>query len=203
MPAGEELAPFRAALARVVTSCREVAGTFGVDLPELDVDLVVVPEGSERVRTDRTSVVEVAVSSIGQLAPPPEGANVVYGTCHEVGHVVVTATVAPWPLPPVVWDEALAHVLALDHFLPALRRFGSDLWPVPTADPVAREVEAARHEGGGAFGGGELLDRQSAELRELVAARDVPTLLAAVRSTAATRPRPEDWRWKLRGRVLR
>lgn len=198
-------AAVRSALLAVAESCRDEAGRLGVVVPPIDVAIRFVEPGEEYVRTDRRRRVEVAVSSTAQFLPPPEGANLVYGTCHEVGHLVVATVVAPHPAPPVVWDESLAHVLAVDRFLPVVaERHGDGLWPTPYPDYVDREVAATRPDGNeGAFGYGSLLERQTAQLRALIARRDLPTLLAAVADAARTAPRAEDWLWKVRGRALR
>jgi hypothetical protein len=204
-----DLEPFGTALAAVAASCRAEAASFGVEIAPVEIVLGLVEPGEEVVRTDYESRVEVGVSDPSQFEPPPAGSNLIYGTCHEVGHLCIAASVATTGarLPPVVWDEAIAHFLALDVFLPAVARdHGPTLWPLPYPDYDTREVEAARIEddGDSHLAYGPLLERQTVELRSLAEAGGGPgRLLEAVAAVAATRARPEDWQWKLRGRLLR
>lgn len=129
-------------LHRIAAHCRAVADhTLGVELPEILVELSTVPPGQELLRTDYDQRIFVALASPDRVLPPPEGANLVYGVAHEVGHMVVARCLPTGAALPVVWDEAFAHFLALEAFFPALEaQFGSGIWPGETAGWPQRQA---------------------------------------------------------------
>ena len=139
----QDVAPYVRALERVAATCGQAANRLGVDLPPVAVRVERCSPGEERLSSDYHSVVDVLLSSVDQFRPPPDGANVIYGMCHEVGHIVIGASSRGRSLPPVVWDEALAHVLAVDSFMPEVWvAHGEGLWPSPYPDYPSRELEA-------------------------------------------------------------
>ena len=128
--------PYRAALARVTETCRKIAAAeLGLRLPAIELKFSLVAKGRERIRTDYQSKIFYEFSSVNQFRPPPEGARCIYGTCHEIGHIVVAQGLGATPLPPVTWDEALAHALAARLFVIGVwNEYGSYLWPNEYAD---------------------------------------------------------------------
>lgn len=195
----DQLAEARAALERVAEVCRTASARHGVDLPPVALDLRLDPASPEGVHTDRLATVQLAIASVDRLDPPPSGATLVYGVCHEMGHVVVSALVGDAPLPPVVWDEAVAHVLAVDVFLSDVERvIGRAVLPGdPLEGPGRVELERSSIAGpdAGAFGYAALLDRQSASLRALTADVGLEAVLGAVHAVASTAPSTVDW-WR-------
>lgn len=194
MSADAPLDAYRAALDRIAVHCCERAATVGVDLAPPAVRLELVPGGRESVSTDHRRTVRIAVSDPAQLAPPPAGLNVVYGTCHEVGHLVVANRSGPHRLPPVVWDEALAHLLTVDLFFPGLpARLGPGWWPHGHPRFPGGELDALQAAAPGTYG--PALVRDTCRLRRL-AARDgvgLTGLLDAVRQIAPLGTPAHDW----------
>ncbi len=137
-------------LVKVARSASQVAEeTFAIDLARHHVTLVGVAPGAESISTDYRSHITVSVSCLDQLLPPPHGpGSVLYGVAHEIGHTAVARLLAPGDLPPVVWDEALAHHLAVHLLLPGLwGRHGTDIWPDPYPDWLEREAMVANAPG--------------------------------------------------------
>ncbi|HSL59924.1 MAG TPA: hypothetical protein VK866_18915 [Acidimicrobiales bacterium] len=127
-PLPEWVAP---ALVELAARCRGIVATgLGVDLPEIRVEVVVVEPGQELVRTDYVDRIVVALAGADRVAPPPAGANLVYAVAHEVGHLAVVRRLPPGGRLAVVWDEALAHHVAVDVVFPGLARLDpADVWP--------------------------------------------------------------------------
>ena len=127
------------ALVSVADWCRSVAAdALGVDLPAIRVEVEVAEPASARVHHDRDHGIRIAVPLVAFEAPPA-GANLRYGVCHEMGHLTVLHARPDRRSPGVVWDEALAHLLATELFLPALP---DDLAPEGSGDDW-RAVEVA------------------------------------------------------------
>jgi hypothetical protein len=122
--------PYRLALETAAATCREVADQrLGQPIAPITVTIRTVESGSESVRAEYPTGVVFDVSKPAQLEPPPVGEACLYGLTHEVGHLVVAA-IRAGSLPAVVWDEALAHNLAVELFLPGLwAQHGPELWP--------------------------------------------------------------------------
>lgn len=199
-------AEYGEALQRVADACAEILATEDIVIAAPIVDLQRCDTGREVVRTDYRRTVHVHLSSDQAFRPPPDGANLIYGVCHEVGHLAIATAVDGGPLPPVVWDEAIAHTMSIMLFLPELeRRHGDAFWPVDYPDFATTEASSAsgNHEPGQSVSYSDLLERQTAQLRELVEARSWNHALRCVASVAATRPRTTDWWWKFKGRMTR
>lgn len=178
MPA--QLAAYRDALDRLAATARTAAADeLGCALPPVRVEVWQVPPGHERLATDYIDAVRLAISDVAQLRPPPEGGTTIYGVCHEIGHLIV-ARAAPGTLP-VVWDEALAHLLATDVLIPAVWAVhGRALWPDPYPDYPERETRLPDEPAGHLHGSVATLRRLTGELRTLAGRVGVDGLLAAL-----------------------
>ena len=176
----------------ITATCRRAVHAAGHPLDPPEIVLRLVEAGHEVVRTDHHRLVLVAVSSVAQLQAPPRGLNVVYGVCHEIGHLVVAQQCRPHALPPVVWDEAIAHLLATDVFLPAIDPCEMHArWPGGRPDfPACELIDPDDDEG--YF---RLLAHQCAQLREVCGPGPAGTdaLLRAVSATAERRTAATDW----------
>jgi len=134
------LAPHGEALAAVADRCRATAAAeLGVTLPALGLTVSFVAPSEALVRHDGHAGIRIAVSGLEAFDAPPAGANLRYATCHEVGHLVTVHARPGRRSPGVVWDEALAHLLATDELLP---RIPDDLAP-PGSLEGWRTVEVA------------------------------------------------------------
>ena len=188
-----------AALATVSERCRDLlADHLDVRLPPIRFDLKWCDVGSERVFTDYVDTVVLELSSPTQLEPPPVGFTCLYGTCHEIGHLAV-ARLCPNRLPPVVWDEALAHHLATWLLLPGIADpDGSVPWPDPYPDFIERETSMLSAVEGSPLSRYDAsllqLDRRLTRLRERVGWDGL--------ADAVRRLRPQDHRAHLFGAAL-
>lgn len=145
--------PYALALAAVAGTCQGAARRhLGLDMPELVVTVRRVPPGQERVATDYDRTVIVEAAGAAQFRPSTVW-RWIYGVAHEAAHVAVARMLGPGRVPPVVWDEALAHFVATRVFLPEVwDEHGASLWPDPYPDYVAAEgalpAGSAGHFGG-------------------------------------------------------
>lgn len=115
------LTPHGEALAAVAEHCRGVArDEFGVEIPPIGLLIDFVAMDEQCVHHDGHASIRVAVHDLGAFDAPPDGANLRYAICHEMGHLTTIHTRPDHASPGVVWDEALAHLLATDWYLPAL-----------------------------------------------------------------------------------
>ncbi len=117
----ELLAPHGEALAQAAEVCRAVAASaLAIELPPIGITVDFVAPPQQRVHHDGWAGVRIAVAGLDAFDAPPAGANLRYALCHEVGHLSVLHARDDHRSPSVVWDEALAHLLAAALFLPAL-----------------------------------------------------------------------------------
>ena len=187
------------ALTDVSERCRDLlAEHLDVGLPPISFELSRCAVGSERVYTDYVDTVVFELSSPNQLEPPPVGFTCLYGTCHEIGHLTV-ARLCPNRLPPVVWDEALAHHIATWLLLPGIAGpDGSPPWPDPYPDFIERETSMLSAVDGSPLSHYDAsllqLDRRLTWLRERVGWDGL--------ADAVRRIRPEDQRAHLFGPAL-
>lgn len=166
---------------------------LGIALEEVEVRLVTTSPGAEVLAAIPPATVHLAVSDPGQLRPPPAGSNVLYGLCHEVGHLVTAATLPAGRHLPVVWDEALAHLLAVDVLLPAVwAAHGDSLWPDPYPDYLEREARLPTEPQGLLHGSVATLGRTTAQLRAIAGEVGVHGLLAALREVPPRSLRVEE-----------
>lgn len=180
-----EVEPYAGALGAVARSCRTSARRhLGLGLPELHVILRRVPPDGERVATDYASTIVVEAAAASQFRPPTRW-RWIYGVAHEVGHIVVARLLGPGRIPPVVWDEALAHFVATRMFLPDVwHEHGATLWPDPYPDYLT--VEGALPTGPASHFGGYVpslraFDARLAVLAGNLGASRVLTALGALR----------------------
>lgn len=191
---GVALQPHGERLLAVIERCRAEAARFGVEIPPIRLLIDFVEPGGQLVRHENGHTVRILVASLAEFAPPPDGANLQYGVCHEMGHLTALHARDDHRTPGVVWDEAIAHLLAVDVFLPAvpdrLAPIGSrDTWRTVESrlddDDVGRSLERC---------GAQLLAAAGDPVGVVGALRDVPAdqlradrFLAAFRRRAATR----------------
>jgi hypothetical protein len=177
-----ELAAYQRALDAVAATARSVAGEqLGVALPPVCVAIRLVAPGGEALWTDYVDTVTLTLSDLAQLRPPPAGSNPIYGVCHEIAHMIVARAAPGGRDLPVVWDEALAHLLAVDVLLPAVwAAHGDRLWPDPYPDYLERETQLPTGPATHFHGYTASLRRLTAELRALTAGVGVAGLLAAL-----------------------
>ncbi|MFU8840910.1 MAG: hypothetical protein ACNA8R_09305 [Nitriliruptoraceae bacterium] len=178
----DQLEPYRAALEDVAAAAHGAAhDQLGCPLPPIRMQLVAAPPGAERLMAVPPDTVELAVSDPGQLRPPPAGANTIYGVCHEIGHLVLALATPRWRQVPVVWDEAFAHLLAVDVLLPAVwAAHGATLWPDPYPDYPTRELQVPAGSQGLDGGTMATLERSTTHLRRIAARVGVAGLLASL-----------------------
>lgn len=176
------IAPHGDALSAVADHCRSMAtDELGVVLPPLSLVVSFVAPHEARVHHDGHAGIRVAVAGLDAFAAPPAGANLRYATCHEVGHLVVAHLRSGRRSPGVVWDEALAHLLATDVFLPQVP---DDLGP-PGGGDGWRALEVAIGEADADPAVAASLRRCTALLRARAAAwGGVATLLDGVAAVA-------------------
>jgi hypothetical protein len=138
-----EVAPYAHALRVVARTCRRAArARLGLKLPDLRVLVVPVAAGGERVSTDYGDSITVEAASGAQFRPSSPGCRWIYGVAHEAAHIAVARLLGPHHIPPVIWDEALAHFVATRVFLAEVwAEHGEELWPDPYPDYAS--VEAA------------------------------------------------------------
>lgn len=130
---------YRRALEQVLATGRRTARDhLDVRLPHVTLVLTIGPV--PRLAAVPPGTIELAVTDLAQLQPPPTGANTLYGVCHELAHLIAGHVFGAPDRLPVVWDEALAHLLAVEVLLPALHAtHGSRLWPDTYPDYLDRE----------------------------------------------------------------
>ena len=140
---------YRRALDRLTETCRSVAAVkYYIQLPPLKLRYVQAGIGQECIRTDYRQTIIFELASVARLKPPPDGFRCIYGTCHEIGHLLLARMLPRSCVPPVIWDEALAHYFAVHLFVPAVyQAHGPNFWPDPYADYHIMEGEGVLSHG--------------------------------------------------------
>lgn len=197
----DELAAYQRALDALAATARSAAAhQLGVPLPPVTIDVRTVAPGGEALATDYVDTVTLALSDVAELAPPPQGNNTIYGVCHEIGHMILARSTPGGRDLPVVWDEALAHLLAVDVLLPAVwAAHGADLWPDAYPDYLEREAQLGDGPAGHFHGHVASLRRLTAELRGLTGRVGVAGLLAALGALEPAQLRVDSLGAALRG----
>ncbi len=190
----DHLDPYRAALVAVADAARGSARTqLGTELPTVRIRVVPTSPGAEVLAAVPPETVHLAVSDPRQLRPPPAGGNTIYGVCHEIGHLVLARVLPPGRQLPVVWDEAFAHLLAVEILLPAVwAAHGPQLWPDPYPDYLTRELDLPEEPDGLLHGSIATLERTTGHLRDIAAGIGVAGLLATLRSLGPRQLRIEE-----------
>lgn len=182
------LAPYRHALERVIATGRGTArDALDVRLPPVTLVIDVVPASQRRLAAVPPDTIHLAVAGVDDLRPPPTGGTTLYGVCHELGHLVVGHVLAGTPALPVVWDEAIAHLLAVDVLLPAVwAAHGPDLWPDTYPDYLTRETSLPTGPDGRLDASVAVLQRTTAELRRVAERLGRAGLLGALTALPAS-----------------
>jgi hypothetical protein len=114
---------------------------YGFDLPEtLTFRIARDPKGQCRLFTDGESCLYLTVTTQQQLAPwPQSGVANLYGTCHELGHIVMYSGMRNLVGLPEGVGEGWAHYTGSEVLDRVAARLGKNIWPDPYDNVVECE----------------------------------------------------------------
>jgi len=122
------------ALASILSEARrEYEGAMGFTLPEtVRLEAKMEPEGEVRLWTDGASSLFLRLQSPAQLAPSIRtGVFIVYGLCHELGHIVMYRRMRSLSGLPEGVAEGWAHYAGSVVVDAVASRLGRSIWPEP------------------------------------------------------------------------
>ena len=120
------------AIARVVAVARTAAREkFGFDMPSaIRVTIGVDAKGHTRLFNDGKDRLFLTLKSAADLRPPSQsGVFVLYGLCHEVGHLAMYRPIADRAWMTTAAAEGWAHYIGSRLVDEVYEREGADLWP--------------------------------------------------------------------------
>jgi hypothetical protein len=121
-----------AAIARVVSAARSSAiEKYGFDLPEtIRVDVQLDGRGHTRLFNDGNDRLFLTVKSPQDLRPPKDsGVFVLYGLCHELGHLAMYRPIKDRDWMTTAAAEGWAHYIGSRLVDDVYERVGADVWP--------------------------------------------------------------------------